>query len=80
MTLSSFIVVCSLLVVFLHRVACQPLQGKFWCILEQVALLSQRDRAAGCVSGRNITVSALAPSVIAEYRAVCTRYRAETYH
>jgi len=34
-----------------------------------VAQLSQRDRAAGCVSG-----SALATSIIAEHRAGCTRY------
>ena len=34
-----------------------------------MAQLSQRNRAAGCVSG-----SALATSIIAEHRAGCTRY------
>jgi len=32
----------------------------------QIAQLSQRDRAAGCVSGRNISGSVLATSIVAE--------------
>jgi len=45
----------------------------FYSETEQVAQLSQRDRAAGCVSfGQNICGSALAISVIAEQG--CTHY------
>jgi len=59
--------------------ACEALVWSIPQQCRQVAQLSPRDRAAGCVSfGRNIVP--LATSVIARHRTGWTRYRAGSRH